>query len=160
SGAQRGGFDFYSASVYIRNQGNMQDLVIGDYALQLGQGLAMWSGLGFGKGAMLQNIAKQPTGLRPYTSTNEVLFLRGAATTITLGCGISFIPFVSWRKLDGAIQEGVDSTFVSGSLGQTGLHRTPYEASNKNALQQWVYGLNMQYKNRWFRLGANAFQTQ
>lgn len=160
SGTQRGGFDFYSASIYTRNQGNVQDLVVGDYALQLGQGLAMWSGLGFGKGAMLQNIAKQSTGLRPYTSSNEVLFLRGAATTVRLGNGMAFTPFVSWRKLDGAVQGGADSTSVSGSLGQTGLHRTPYEARNKSALQQWVYGLNLQYKNRWFRLGATAFQTK
>lgn len=159
AGAQRHGFDFYSASVSVRNQGRIRDLVIGDYALQFGQGLAMWSGLGFGKGSLLQHAAKQATGLRPYTSSNEVLFLRGAATTVVMGNGISLTPFVSWRKLDGSMQQAADSALVVGSLGQTGLHRTPHEAANKNALQQWVYGLNVQYERRRFRLGTTVFRT-
>ncbi|WP_257656992.1 helix-hairpin-helix domain-containing protein [Parapedobacter lycopersici] len=160
SGAQRQGFDFYSGSVYMRNQGHVRDLVIGDYALQFGQGLAMWSGLGFGKGATLQQVAKQGTGLRPYTSSNEVLFLRGAAATIALKPNLSVTPFVSWRKLDGSMEHAADSTQLVGSLGQTGLHRTPSEAANRNALQQWVYGLNIQYARRRFTLGATAFRTE
>ena len=160
SGAQRQGFDFYSASVYIRHQGKIQDAVVGDYMLQLGQGLAMWSGLGFGKGATPHQVAKQPTGLRPYTSANEVLFLRGAAATIGIRPGISVTPFVSWRKLDAAVEHAADSVQIAGSLGQTGLHRTPTEAANRNALQQWVYGFNLQYGHSRFRIGATAFYTR
>src|SRR5690606_28638241 len=55
SGAQRYGFDFYSASLLLKNQGKIRSLVLGDYALQFGQGLAMWNGLAFGKGAMMQS---------------------------------------------------------------------------------------------------------
>src|SRR5690606_32524809 len=68
--AQRGDFDLYSARSGIRNQGRIMDFVIGDYALLFGQGLAMWSGLAFGKGPLIQNAAKQATGLRPYTCSN------------------------------------------------------------------------------------------
>src|SRR5690606_38116852 len=48
-GAQRYGFDFYSGSIYLQNQGRFRNIVIGDYALQFGQGLAIGNGLGFGK---------------------------------------------------------------------------------------------------------------
>jgi len=158
-GAQRGGFDFYSASLAIRNQGRIKDLVIGDYALQFGQGLAMWSGLAFGKGPLIQNAAKQATGLRPYTSSNEVLFFRGAAATVAIGNNLSVTPFFSRRKLDGTMQHAIDSTFAAATLGQTGLHRTPHEAENKNALRQWVYGLNARYARRKFQIGAAMFRT-
>ncbi|MGK6350994.1 hypothetical protein [Parapedobacter sp. DT-150] len=157
-GAQRHGFDFYSGSLYIRNQGRVRDAVIGDYALQFGQGLAMWNGVSFGKGSMIQSVAKQATGLRPYTSSNEVQFLRGGAATIGFG-RVSVTPFFSWRQLDGAVSHLAEGTAIVGSLGQTGLHRTPTEADNRRAIQQWVYGANMQYQHRRLRIGATAYHT-
>lgn len=155
--AQRGGFDFYSGSVYVRNQGMLKGLVVGDYALQFGQGLAMWNGLGFGKSSMVQGMARQSTGLRPYTSSNEVPFLRGAAATIALG-HFSVTPFVSKRRLDGSVSY-TDGRLSIGSIGQTGLHRTPNEIANRGAVAQWVYGTNAQYEYRRFRIGATAYHT-
>ena len=158
-GAQRYGFDFYSGSIYIRNQGKVTDVVVGDYALQFGQGLAMWGGLGFGKGAMIQGIAKQATGLRPYTSSNEVLFLRGGAATVAFG-RLSVTPFLSWRRLDGSISRLGDGTSTVGSLGQTGLHRTPTEVASRGAVQQWVSGTNFQYQHKRLRLGITSYYTR
>ncbi len=158
SGAQRRGFDFYSGSVYLRNQGKFRDVVIGDYALQFGQGLAMWNGLAFGKGAMVQGIAKQATGLRPYTSSNEVLFLRGGAATVAFG-KLAVTPFFSWRGLDGSLTE-TDGRTTVGSLGQTGLHRTPTEVANRDAIQQWVSGANVSYEHARFRTGLMTYYTR
>lgn len=158
AGAQRNGFDFYSASISVKNQGKISNLVLGDYALQFGQGLAMWNGLAFGKGAMLHSVARQSHGLRPYTSSNEFLFLRGAAATFDVG-SIAVTPFVSWRKLTGSVQTAADSALVVGTLGQTGLHRTPNEVANRHALQQWVYGINAQYRRRNLTVGSTIFHT-
>jgi len=158
-GAQRYGFDFYSGSLYIRNQGKLKDIVVGDYVLQFGQGLAMWSGFGFGKGAMVQGVAKQAAGLRPYTSSNEVLFLRGGAATVAFG-RLSMTPFLSWRRLDGSVSHTDDSISTVGSLGQTGLHRTPTEAANRGAVQQWVAGTNVQYQYKRLRAGVTAYYTR
>lgn len=158
-GAQRRGFDFYSGSMYVRNQGMVKDLVVGDYSLQFGQGLAMWNGLGFGKGSMVQSMARQSAGLRPYTSSNELLFLRGAAATIALG-HFFVTPFFSRRRLDGSVAYAADSVFSVGSIGQTGLHRTPTEIANRGAVSQGVYGANVQYEYRRLRMGATAYYTQ
>ena len=151
------GFDFYSGSVYVRDQGRLTHLVVGDYALQFGQGLAMWNGLGFGKGAMIQGMARQSAGLRPYTSSNEVPFLRGVAATVAFG-HVSVTPFLSHRWLDGAVSE-TDSTVSIGSLGQTGLHRTPNEMANRGTVEQWVYGTNIQYEYQRFRMGTTVYRT-
>jgi len=81
SGNNPYGFDFYSAHFFLKNQGNLKALAIGDYHLEFGQGLTMWSGLGFGKSVMAIDIQRQARGLRANTSANEVLFFRGAAAT-------------------------------------------------------------------------------
>lgn len=159
NGEQRYGFDFYSGSLYVRNQGKLKDVVVGDYALQFGQGLAMWNGLGFGKGSMIQGIAKQGMGLRPYTSSNEVLFLRGVAATVELR-RLSLTPFFSWRRLDGGVSEDESGNATVGSIGRTGLHRTPTETANRNAVQQWLYGANLQYHYERLRVGTTAYHTR
>lgn len=150
-------FDFYSGSVYVRNQGIWKDIVVGDYSLQFGQGLAMWNGMGFGKGSMVQGMARQPVGLRPYTSSNEVSFLRGVAATIALG-HFAVTPFFSGRRLDGAVVY-TDGTASVGAINQTGLHRTPTEVANRRAISQRVYGTHVQYEDRRLRIGATAYHT-
>ncbi|MFB2117582.1 hypothetical protein [Parapedobacter sp. 2B3] len=158
-GAQRHGFDFYSGSIYLRSQGRLRDVVVGDYALQFGQGLAMWNGLGFGKGAMLQGIAKQATGLQPYTSSNETMFLRGVAAAVMLG-KLEVTPFFSWRGIDGSVVPADDGQMETSSLGQTGLHRTPTEVANRHAVQQWVSGANALYQRARLRTGLLAYYTR
>ncbi|MBL4652519.1 MAG: helix-hairpin-helix domain-containing protein, partial [Flavobacteriales bacterium] len=59
-GAQKQGFDFYSAHLYLKNIGKIKYLAIGDYQIMLGQGLTMWSGRAFGKSADVINIKKNP----------------------------------------------------------------------------------------------------
>ncbi|MFC3197958.1 ComEA family DNA-binding protein [Parapedobacter deserti] len=158
SGAQRYGFDFYSGSVHIHDQGRLRDMVVGDYALQFGQGLAMWGGMSFGKSSSLQNLARQATGLRPYTSSSEVMFLRGAAATVALG-RLAVTPFLSWRRLDGSVSYTAAGEAVVGTINQTGLHRTPTEVANRGALQQHVYGLNVQYRAGRLQVGTTTYHT-
>ena len=158
-GAQRYGFDFYSGSIYLRNRGRFRDIVVGDYALQFGQGLAMWTGLGFGRGGSIQGVAKQALGLRPYTSSNELSFLRGAAATVMFG-PVAVTPFFSWRRLDGAVSVRDSAWVLTGSLGRTGLHRTPTEVANRRAIQQWVSGANVLYRRGRFHAGILAYHTR
>lgn len=155
-GAQSRGFDFYSASLYLRQLGNWQKIVIGDFGLQFGQGLALWTGMSFGKGSMLQAMARQEQGLRPYTSSNEYFYLRGAAATYAKG-RMMFTPFVSYRPLTATLQDTVNGTAYFSSISQTGLHRTPSESANKNSIHQWLYGANTVYRGDHFQVGATYY---
>lgn len=150
------GFDFYSANIYLKGDRFVKKLVIGDYALQFGQGLTMWSGLGFGKGAGLTTAAKQAWGLRPYSSVNESSFLRGVSATFDHQ-GISLTPFISYRKLDANLS-GNGSEI--NSLPLSGLHRTNSERLNKNSAQQFVYGINSSFKKGDLTAGITAYKTQ
>lgn len=159
TGAQRYGFDFYSGGLYFKNQKRLKQVVIGDYSLQFGQGLALWTGLSFGKGALVQHVARQGLGLRPYTSTNEFLFFRGFAATYLMK-NIAITPFFSYRKLTASSQGKENGRNIYGSLIESGLHRTPNEVANKNSLGQFVWGTNVQYQADGLTLGGSYYQTQ
>ena len=150
------GFDFYSANISLKGDRFVKKFVVGDYALQFGQGLTMWSGLGFGKGAGLTTIAKQAIGLRPYSSVNESSFLRGASATLYHN-GISFTPFFSYKKLDAGLS---DNGLEINSLTVSGLHRTSTELKNKNTVPQLVYGINSSYIKDGLNVGITAYGTK
>lgn len=150
------GFDFYSGSIAIRGEKFFKKLVIGDFSLQFGQGLAMWSGLGFGKGAGLTAIAKPDRGLQQYSSANESAFLRGFAAAMG-GKRIVVTPFVSYRKIDASMAPSGNGI---SSLPVSGLHRTVSEIKNQNAARQFIYGLNAQYRRPRWRTGFTIYNTR
>ena len=153
------GFDFSSANIFIRNMGLVKKAVVGDYSLQFGQGLTLWSGLSFGKGAMITNLAKPELGLQPYKSTNETLFLRGIASTVSYK-SLQITPFLSVRKLDAALDSTTDIGQQISSMSQSGLHRTLTELANKDAVLQTIYGANIQFTKHNLNTGLTAYQTR
>lgn len=160
SGPANKGFDFYSASISVKGNGMIRKLVFGDYALQFGQGLSMWSGLGFGKGAGLTTMAKQDIGLRAYSSVNESSFLRGVSGTLNFK-QLLITPFFSYKKLDAtlALSDLPGKEAEINSIGISGLHRTQTELNNKNSVSQLVYGVNGQYSIKNFTIGLTAYHT-
>ena len=64
---------------------HLQKWVIGDFNITLGQGLTIGSGLAFGKSAMVLNLKRNYSGIRPYRSVNENEFMRGTAITLKYG---------------------------------------------------------------------------
>ncbi|MBO4504260.1 MAG: hypothetical protein J5730_05575 [Bacteroidales bacterium] len=81
-GEQRAGFDFYAGSLCIQDIGVLQRVVLGDFRLNFGQGLAMGSSLLSGRGGSTESMRRFSTGFRAVTPTNEGDFLRGAAITL------------------------------------------------------------------------------
>lgn len=150
------GFDFYSGSLSLRKIKPISQLVLGDYNLQFGQGLALYTGFGFGKSADISMIPKVSRGLMPYTSTNETLFLRGIATTLRLN-HFEITPFISYRNVDGSLTSNEIAPLVT-SLGLSGLHRTPTEIKNKGAVTQTIFGTNLEFTNRNFVVGILAYK--
>ena len=150
------GFDFYSGNISIRGSGVVKKLLIGDYALQFGQGLVMWSGSGFGKGSGISTIAKQDFGLKPYSSVNESMFLRGASGTFKFR-KLFFTPFFSKKNLDASTtDQGKEISTISFS----GLHRTKSEIENKSRLSSTIYGAHIQFNSKRLNIGFTSYQTQ
>ncbi len=157
------GFDFYSFHFFYAGKKFLKYLALGDYHVQFGQGLTMYSSMAFGKSpnAITNRRIAQP--LKPNTGANENLFMRGAAATITPLKNTDLTFFYSSKKVDANVQ-ATDSLsaedFYISSLQESGYHRTPNELAGKNSVQQTVYGGNIQTRVKMFRLGATAVHTE
>jgi hypothetical protein len=161
-GSQPNGFDFYSGHAFIRDFGRLRAAVVGDFQVQFGQGLTLWSGLAFGKSGEAIDIKKNGLGLRPYTSVDENNFMRGTGLTVGLG-SFELTGFYSSKYRDANVLEMDTITgeaLVITSLQLTGLHRTPRELQNKNSVKETVYGGNLTWNRNNFSMGLTAYRTE
>jgi len=146
--------DFISANLTVNDIGIIKKISLGDYSLQFGQGLTLWSGFGFGKGPDVTSIAKKDDGLKPYSSANEYSFLRGIGTTIRLSKEIDLTSFWSSRKHDAAINNELVTT-----LNETGYHRTANELRNRKNIHQTLYGFAANYSKNTLNMGIMAYRS-
>lgn len=157
------GYDFLSGHIALQDFENLKSLVVGDYNLQVGQGLVLSKGLGFGKGAEVISTLKQPNlGIRPYASVNENQFLRGAAATVGLG-DLYVTGFFSTLDRDASVQLSdtlLESIEAISNLQTSGFHRTPNEIASRGAIEETMYGGRLEYKRRTFSLGATHYVQQ
>lgn len=159
-GAQRKGFDFYSFHLFARKMGLIQSLAIGDFTVNMGQGLIQWQSLAFKKSADVLGVKRQSPVLRPYNSAGEFYFHRGAGITIKKG-RVEATAFASIRKISAnfAADTVNNEDFVS-SLLNSGYHRTAGENDDRNKLTQTSFGGNALYRgNRWY-IGLNTVYYQ
>lgn len=159
-GAQKYGFDYYSAHLFIRNVGIIKNLAIGDYTVNMGQGLMQWQSLAFRKSVEITNIKRQASILRPFNSTSEYFFNRGAGITLEKN-HFQLTGFASFRKVSGNIfADTLNADDYFSSLITSGLHRTKNEQADKNAVQMNSFGGNFSYNNNNLHVGLNAVHFQ
>ncbi len=140
----------------MRNLGVIKALAIGDFAVNMGQGLTEWQSLAFNKGAEITNIKRQSDVLRPYNSAGEIEFNRGIGITLQKNNWETTV-FASYRKLDASLNaaELNNEEFVS-SLQTSGYHRTANEIAGRNAEGMFSAGGNLSYSGEKFHIGINA----
>lgn len=159
-GAQRNGFDYYSAHLFVRNVGIIKNLAIGDYAVNMGQGLIQWQSLAFKKSVDVVNTKRQASILRPFNSTNEYFFNRGAGVTLEKN-RFQITGFASFRKVSGnLVTDTLNAEEYFSSLSTSGLHRTPNEQADKNAVQMNSFGGNVSYNDGNLHVGINGVHFQ
>ena len=155
-GAQNKGFDFYSFHLFARKIGIIQSLALGDFSVNLGQGLTQWQGLAFKKSVDVMGVKRQSATLRPYNSAGEFYFNRGAGVTIKKG-KIESTVFASIRKLSANfVADTVNNEDFISSFLTSGYNRTPSEQADRNNLRQTSFGGNILFRNNRWHVGANA----
>jgi len=155
-GAQNKGFDFYSFHLFARKIGIIQALALGDFSVNLGQGLTQWQSLAFKKSVDVMGVKRQAATLRPYSSAGEFYFNRGAGITIKKG-KIESTVFASIRKLSANfVADTVNNEDFISSFLTSGYNRTPSEQLDRNNLKQTSYGGNILLRNNRWHVGANA----
>ena len=157
----RRGFDFIGFHLYAKDLGIVKAAVLGDYQLSFGQGLTLWSGMGFGKAGAGSSVMKQGRGISPKSSASEYAFMRGGA--VTLGYkGFSGTVFYSNRLVDAnvSVADTLDNEaeYIS-SLQETGYHRTIGELLDRHAIRQQIVGGHLSYAIAHFEVGYTAHHT-
>ena len=155
------GFDFYSAHAYYSGNKLIRKAVVGDYQMQIGQGLAMWTGYGFSKSVAAASVRKNARGLKAYSSTDETRFMRGAGVELGIN-HFSLTTWASYKGVDGSIQT-VDTLEneqerLASSINLSGYHRTTSQLERKNSLMELIYGGHLKYENRGLKIGVSAIQ--
>ncbi|MEI6123521.1 MAG: hypothetical protein WCQ95_07815 [Bacteroidota bacterium] len=154
------GFDFYSAYININNVGILKNAVVGDYSLQFGQGLTLWTGTGFGKGVDAVGIKKIARGITPNNSVYENGYMRGLAFTLAYK-HFELTAFYSRKKIDGnLINDSLDNAemYIS-SLPEDGLHNTELSIAKKHSVGEQILGGHLAYKTRALSIGITTYAT-
>lgn len=143
------GFDFLSGFLCWKGKRVVQKVVLGDYHLRFGQGVSLWSGGGVSYASDLTTMMRTAEGIRPYSSTDENLFFRGAAVQINVS-KMRLSIFYSDKKKDANLSEDSVSGLLITSFRLDGLHRTAAEMSDEKDVQERLMGAYADFRfDRW-----------
>lgn len=149
--------DFKTFFFDVKNIGILKKLIIGDYLLNYGQGLALGGVYSPLSSSGLQAATKRNSNeINAYSGTNENRFFRGTAVNL-LATNYSFSFFYSSNKFDASIDSS--SQIITSTL-QTGLHRTTAEIANKNNASEKFTGFSFSFGNSHLKTGVLYYYSQ
>ncbi len=159
------GFDHVAGNVTLRDWGRLETLVIGDFGAEYGQGVALWQGLGFGKGRNpVSPLLRNGRGIVPFQSTTENGFFRGMAATLAVTPSLSVSGFVSRRNRDATLDsvaapDASNGPLPARTLSTGGLHRTSSEVRRKSTFGKKTAGGAIESRIAFLHLGATVHQS-
>lgn len=137
------GFDFYSAHLFLKKNGLLQTLAIGDFTVNMGQGLIQWQSLAFRKSPEISWAKRQGPVFKPHRSASEFGFHRGLGIQLQQG-NWSCWAFLSKRMLTAnLILDSAANPIGVSSLNSSGYHRTQSELVDKNCLGLFSEGFRV-----------------
>ncbi|MCK9426050.1 MAG: helix-hairpin-helix domain-containing protein [Ignavibacteriaceae bacterium] len=134
--------DFTSFSLSAKKLGNFSSLVVGDYIVEFGHGLALWSPYAPSKSSDIGFVTRQrDKNIIPYKSTDENNFFRGAAIQYDL-YPFNFSLYASNNFFDASIDSVRN---IISSIPIDGYHRTEIEYTKKNTAREQFLGGRIDY---------------
>ena len=149
------GVDYVGGYVMLKDVGYVKTAILGNYRVSFGKGLAVNSGIRFGKMMMLSSMDRMDAGITKHSSTSETGYFTGGAATLRLK-DWQVSAFGSYRKEDGTYNNNLKGMT---SLKTDGLHRTQLERSKKGNLGVTNFGGNIHWAHKGLRLSATAVAT-
>ena len=153
-GSNRFGFDYYSGFVSFKGDKIIRQVTLGDFLLQVGQGVSFGGGSVLGKSGNTMGILKFGQTIRPYTSTDENRFFRGISAVLGKG-PYKLVLFYSNKNRDAniLIDRQTGGQYFT-SLQTSGYHRTMSEIEDRRSINEQMTGGYGEIKFERFRIGA------
>lgn len=151
--------EFTAFHLALNNIGIVNLLVLGDYTIEFGQGIALWGPFAFSKSSdAIYPTKRKGKLINPYKSTMENNFFRGAAASFRIS-DFLFSSFYSSNYLDGNIDTASNSIL---SLPIDGNHRTEAEIRKRNTVKENLFGFTFEYKpiSSTFNSGILFYKTK
>lgn len=158
-GSNKAGPDFYSGYLKISNLGIIKNITAGNFSTGFGQGLVAGPGFAMGKTTAVNPVQKE-SGIRPYTSNDENRYFQGIASTLTFQpVDVSF--FFSLKNIDANVtRRNTKGEIVRvSSLQNTGIHSTPAEMADENALREVTAGGRVLIRKTNFQAGLTFIHS-
>ena len=153
------GSDFLSGHLVFRGKKIIEQVIIGDYSLRVGEGVVLNSSRWMGSWLSSPSFMSGRTSAVPYSSSEENDFFRGICITfgnINRGALI----FASSNMIDARPLYEEDSTAIAVSnLVRGGLHITESQLAARNSLTETAAGLRLNMGADRIRGGVTATST-
>lgn len=134
--------DFTSFYAEYSSKDIIEKVIVGDYLVEFGQGLTIWSPYAFSKGAeVVSPLFRKEKNIRAYRSTDENQFRRGAAIALNYS-DFRFTLFYSKNYFDANI-DSLSNTFLSRPID--GYHRTVTEIRREDSGNELLMGTRIDY---------------
>ena len=151
--------EFLSAYTSYSGNGVIRKIILGDFSLRFGSGTSINTAMRTGIQLTAPGFMTLRDNLRPYTSTDENNFFRGAAADLAVR-NAEVILFYSRNRIDATPVLSSDSVISSiMSFYKSGLHNTSSLLKKKDLLTETVYGMSLSYNFSFIRVGANWSET-
>jgi hypothetical protein len=154
------GMDFYGAYFSITPQKSwLKKMVLGNFTVNLGQGLMLWQTYGAYKGNDVLMIKNQNKGIEPYRSVGEGVGFKGMGFEASKG-NLQLTFFISQKKEDAKLEISDSSEWIVGYRPLlTGLHRTTDEMETRNKIQKKALGYALTLAQKKYSLSVNHVVT-
>jgi hypothetical protein len=151
--------DHVGVYLALKNKGIIKHFLIGDFNVNMGQGLIHWQGYAFGRSSNLLSGYRQGNFIQPHTGTDENRFHRGVGLQIKKG-KVEFGAFISKLKIDAnIISDSMNNTQWISSFLLSGLHRNDAEIKDKNAVAKLTWGGKIKWQLPTGSINLNLIQT-
>ena len=151
--------DFLSAHISYSGRGIIRRIILGDFAARFGLGTNINTGMRTGLSLNSPGYLSGRNELKPWTSTDENKYFRGAAVELSIKKA-GLILFYSSNMIDATLGTSADSSkqYVDNLYG-SGLHNTPGLLSKKDALKIKSFGINLTCDFKSLRTGITWTQS-
>lgn len=147
------GYDHYAGYLQLTTRSRRQQITIGHYRINIGQGLVINTQFRPGKGGFTASSATRQPDIKGHASRSSYDYLQGAAVRLRMGRQWMVTAFASYRSID-ALRNKEDNAILS--IQSSGYHRTVREMARKNNNSEWLMGANMAFETGGFHMGITA----
>jgi hypothetical protein len=148
--------DFYSANLCYTGKGTIKKIIAGDFSVRTGQGTSLNTGVRTGLSLVSPGFMAAKSEIKPYTSTDENNFFRGAAIDLRFK-NFSTSLFFSCNSRDATlVTTGEQPEDYIISFYNSGLHNTQSSLQKKDAVSIKTWGINISYSYRNFKIGVSG----